>query len=229
MSLRRIRMMVALMALTIVVPAATALAAPQTPVRVGGVIREPRKIKDVKPVYPDDAREAKVQGMVILEVVIGKDGSVTGAKVLRPVPLLEQAALDAVGQWKYEPTQLDGEPVEVLMVVTVNFVLNSPVAAPAEPKPPVRVGGSIKEPKRISWVAPVYPKIAMEAKVQGTVIIEALIDTDGSVVDAKVLRSVPLLEDAALESVKQWMYEPTLVDGEPVRVVLTVTVSFTLK
>ena len=61
--------------------------------------------------------------MVIIEATIGKDGSVKDAKVLRPVPLLDQAALDAVKQWKYTPTLLNGVPVEVVMTVTVNFTL----------------------------------------------------------------------------------------------------------
>ena len=97
---------------------------PQAPVRVGGDIKEPKKIKDVKPVYPQIAQTAKVQGIVIIEATIGKDGSVKDAKVLRSVPLLDQAALDAVRQWKFTPTLLNGEPVEVVMTVTVNFTLN---------------------------------------------------------------------------------------------------------
>jgi protein TonB len=93
-------------------------------VRVGGDIKEPKKIKDAKPVYPQVAMAAKVEGMVIIEATIGKDGSVQDAKVLRHVPLLDQAALDAVKEWKFTPTTLNGQPVEVLMTVTVNFTLH---------------------------------------------------------------------------------------------------------
>jgi protein TonB len=93
------------------------------PVRVGGDIKEPKKIKDVKPVYPEEAKNAGVQGIVILETVIGTDGSVQQAHVLRPVALLDKAAIDAVMQWKYTPTLLNGEPVEVVMTVTVTFSL----------------------------------------------------------------------------------------------------------
>jgi protein TonB len=92
-------------------------------VRVGGDIKEPKKIKDVKPVYPEAAKAAGVQGIVIIEVVIGTDGSVNEAKVLRPVPELDRAAIDAVMQWKYTPTLLNGEPVKVIMTVTVTFTL----------------------------------------------------------------------------------------------------------
>jgi protein TonB len=66
---------------------------------------------------------AKVQGMVIIEATIARDGSVKDARVLRPVALLDTAALEAVKQWKYTPTLLNGSPVEVLMTVTVNFQL----------------------------------------------------------------------------------------------------------
>jgi protein TonB len=95
----------------------------QQRVRVGGDIKEPKKIKDVKPVYPEAAKAAGVQGIVIIEAIIGTDGTVNEAKVLRPVPELEKAAIDAVMQWKYTPTLLNGEAVEVIMTVTVTFTL----------------------------------------------------------------------------------------------------------
>ena len=90
-------------------------------VRVGGQIRPPTKIKDVKPVYPAIARSARVVGVVIIEATIGPDGKVIDAKVVRSVPLLDQAALDAVQQWEYMPTLLNGVPVPVVVTVTINF------------------------------------------------------------------------------------------------------------
>jgi TonB family protein len=89
--------------------------------RVGRNIRTPRKIIDVKPVYPPEARDAQVQGVVILELRIEPDGHVGGARVLRSIPLLDQAALEAVQQWEFEPTLLNGTPVAVVMTVTVQF------------------------------------------------------------------------------------------------------------
>jgi TonB family protein len=91
------------------------------PVRVGGRIKAPTKIKDVKPVYPAIAQSARVAGMVTIEATIGFDGKVVDAKVVRSSPLLDQAALDAVRQWEYTPTLLNGVPVSVLVTVTVNF------------------------------------------------------------------------------------------------------------
>lgn len=91
------------------------------PIRVGGVIEHPTKIRDVLPVYPQLAQSARVSGIVIIEAIIAKDGTVRGAKVLRSVPLLDRAALEAVRQWRYTPTTLNGIPVEVIITVTVNF------------------------------------------------------------------------------------------------------------
>jgi protein TonB len=95
----------------------------QEPVRVGGDIKSPRKIHDVVPAYPDIARQARVEGVVILEAIIDPQGNVTHLRVLRPIPLLEKAAIEAVRQWKYEPTLLNAVPVPIVMTVTVVFRL----------------------------------------------------------------------------------------------------------
>ena len=96
---------------------------PTAPVRVGGNIKPPTKTRDVRPVYPPIAQSARVSGMVIVEATIGADGKVKDAKVLRSIPLLDQAAIDAVKQWQFTPTLLNGVPVPVIMTVTVNFTL----------------------------------------------------------------------------------------------------------
>jgi protein TonB len=75
------------------------------------------------PVYPDVAMRARISGMVILEAVIDAEGRVANVKVLRSVPLLDQAAIDAVRQWEFTPTRLNGVAVPVVMTVTVNFTL----------------------------------------------------------------------------------------------------------
>lgn len=101
-----------------------AAAGGSAPLRVGGDITEPRKIVDVKPVYPQAAQDAKISGMVIMEVIIDATGGVRDAKVLRSQPMLDQAALDAVKQWRFTPTVLNGAPVEVIMTVTMNFTFS---------------------------------------------------------------------------------------------------------
>jgi protein TonB len=98
-------------------------APPVAPVRVGGVIKEPRKIRDVAPEYPVLARQAGMAGIVIIDAIIGVDGRVAEAKVLRGMPMLDEAALAAVRQWAYTPTLLGGVPVPLEMTVTVSFRL----------------------------------------------------------------------------------------------------------
>jgi protein TonB len=100
---------------------------------------------------------------------------------------------------------------------------------PPPPPPPVRVGGAIQAPKKIKDQNPTYPPIAQSARVQGVVILEATIGPDGRVQDVRVLRSIPLLDAAAIEAVRQWVYTPTLLNGVPVPVIMTVTVNFTLR
>jgi protein TonB len=93
------------------------------PVRLSAGVKLPTRIKDVPPVYPEIARKARVQGVVILEAIIGVDGKVQQAHVLRSVPLLDQAALNAVQSWEYTPTLLSGRPIAIIMTVTVQFRL----------------------------------------------------------------------------------------------------------
>jgi periplasmic protein TonB len=104
-----------------------------------------------------------------------------------------------------------------------------PPPPPPPPTQPVRVGGNIKPPQKVKHINPVYPPIAQSARVQGIVIIEATIGPGGAVQDAKVLRSIPLLDQAALDAVRQWQFTPTLLNGVPVPVIMTVTVQFTLQ
>jgi len=248
-------------------------AVPANAVRVGGGIQPPTKVKDAKPVYPEVASEARVQGVVIVEAVISPEGRVQATRVLRSIPLLDQAALDAVNQWEFTPTTVNGAPIPVVMTVTVNFTMAGgsgvvggvgggvaggvaggavggvtagsgfDVPPPPPPPPPgssssgktsldptaLKVGGAISPPKRLVNVNPVYPPEASEARVQGVVILEVLIGTDGKVENSRILRSIPMLDQAATDAVRQWMFTVTSVNSAPVKVVMTVTVNFTLQ
>lgn len=236
----------------------------QAPVRIGGNIQAPTKIKDVRPVYPESAKAEGRRGIVIIEAVIGADGLVDEAKVIRSIgDDLDNAAIDAVLRWEFVPTKLNGRAVPVIMTVTVNFTLDSGIApppppppptdppavgavaappAPPEPPPPpppppmlvngerpLRIGGAIDAPTKIKDVRPVYPQEAQDSRVSGIVIIEAVIDQEGNVVKARVIRSVPLLDEAALDAVLQWKFTPTHLNGTAVPVIMTVTVNFTLQ
>jgi protein TonB len=93
---------------------------------------------------------------------------------------------------------------------------------------PVVVGGDVRPPRKRSHVNPVYPPIAIAARVQGTVVLEAVIDAEGNVEDLRVRESIPLLDAAAMEAVLQWKYEPTRLNGRAVPVVMLVRVEFQL-
>lgn len=96
---------------------------------------------DAAAVLPEVARQAGVTGVVILEVTIGADGTVTDARILRSIPLLDKAALDAVRQWRYEPTLRNGAPVPVILTVTVAFeVKPGPDATPSRRAQPAGLG-----------------------------------------------------------------------------------------
>jgi protein TonB len=113
-----------------------------------------------------------------------------------------------------------------------NVVFGPPVAPtpPSAPRAqtPVRLHSGIRAPQRIVNVTPVYPAVARSARVDGIVIIEATIDEQGNVIRTQVLRSIPLLDDAALAAVRQWKFTPTLLNGVAVPIVMTVTVNFKL-
>lgn len=102
-------------------------------------------------------------------------------------------------------------------------------APPPQRREPVRPGGDVQFPKRVAYVAPVYPGIAQSARIEGTVILEAVIDETGTVTNLRVLRSIGLLDAAAKDAVAKWRYSPTTLNGVTVPIIMTVTVTFTLK
>jgi len=94
------------------------------PLRVGGNVQAARIVNRVQPVYPPLARQTRISGTVRLHAIIGKDGAIKELEVLNGHPLLQQAALDAVRQWRYQPTLLNGEAVDVDTTIDVIFSLN---------------------------------------------------------------------------------------------------------
>jgi protein TonB len=105
--------------------------------------------------------------------------------------------------------------------------------APPPPGPvskaPVRVGGKVKSPRPLFTPSPLYPFIAKQTHVEGAVQIDAILDTDGSVIEMKVVSGHPLLIQAAMDAVRSWKYEPSYLNGQPIAVELIVTVTFVLQ
>jgi periplasmic protein TonB len=94
------------------------------PVRIGGRVAEANLMQQVQPTYPPLAKSARVQGAVKFTAIISKDGKIENLQLIRGHPLLVNAAKDAVLQWRYRPTLLNGRPVEVVTDIVVNFTLN---------------------------------------------------------------------------------------------------------
>lgn len=94
------------------------------PIMVGGEVKAPEKLVAPQPVYTEIARKARIQGVVIVQAIIDREGNVTNVKVLKGLPMgLEEAAVDAIKQWKFKPATLNGKPVTVYFNLTVNFKL----------------------------------------------------------------------------------------------------------
>jgi TonB family protein len=114
----------------------------------------------------------------------------------------------------------------ISLLVFVGFAFAQTEPAAQMRREPIRVGGNVQESKLVSKIDPVYPTEAKTAGISGVVILQATIDEEGAVADLKVLRGRPLLDQAAITAVRQWRYSPTLLNGEPVAVIATVTVAF---
>lgn len=152
------------------------------------------------------------------------------------VELLEKKASDLSREardLRTEAQGLRGVPPEGMRAIitpgAARPVTRTTVAGCGAAAAPVRVGGNIAPPMKTRDVKPIYPSVAQSARVQGVIIVEATIDCEGNVVSPRILRGQPLLNDAALEAVSQWRYTPTLLNGAPVPVIMTMTVTFTLQ
>jgi TonB family protein len=210
------------------------------PIRVGGNVQETKLIHKVAPIYPEQAKRKGIQGTVNLTVTIDEEGLVNEIKS-NPEnnPILEEAAVNAVKEWKYSPTFLNGKPVSVVATVSVTFRLSDTPSASQSPNAPsegtvwksdpIVVGSNVPESKLIRRVEPIYPALALKARVQGKVVLRITVNEQGFVTDAQVVSGHPLLNEAAIDAVRQWQYSPTLLNGAPVPVIATVTLIFNLK
>jgi TonB family protein len=187
----------------------------------------------------DNSSPETLDAFVNKAVLRDKAGRVVDNRaMLRVADAMTDAAIDAIRNWRYEapangPLTFDVRVYfkadgETSAVQNTGFV-GTPRASTINTEGAVRVGGNIKAPVKVRDVRPVYPPIAQQAKVSGMVIVEARVGKDGSVEDARVLRSIPLLDQAALDAVLQWQFVPTLLNGVPTPVIMTVTVNFTIE
>lgn len=126
------------------------------------------------------------------------------------------------------PTSATGVPGGLGLGPGTGSSVMMPVPDPPRPGP-VRVAQLPIAPRKIAHAAPLYPEIALRARVEGTVVIEAVLDPTGRVTQLRVIKSVPTLDQAALDAVRQWRYTPSVYGGQPVSVLMTITIRFTLQ
>jgi TonB family protein len=239
--------------LSIVLVSGSAAQVRSSPVRASESAMANRLTHKVAPLYPPLARQARIQGSVILQIAIDQSGDVVNVGLVSGHPMLAPAATEAVKQWKYSPYLLNGNPVAVETRVTVNFALSdnppvqgvvgdAPGAVPPEEQPGivtspsangtpaqrVRVSSGVSQGLLIRKVNPTYPPEARQQNIEGRVVMKATIDRDGNVSNVELISGHPLLAPAALEAVRQWKYQPYLLNGMPVVMETQVQVNFSL-
>ena len=195
-------------------------------------LEQPVLLRRVEPEYPADVRRQGLQGFVILQGRVDTNGEVTEVRPLQsPSEALSKLASAAVRQWRYKPALCDGKPMRVYLTVTSNFRLDRPTSAimshPNIVRPVDASCASPTAPILVHRIEPTYPKGLGKFRVEGTVILEGIVGTDGGVSAIRVISSPsePLSRSAA-EALGAWRYQPATCDGKPVRVYVTMTSHF---
>lgn len=186
--------------------------------------------KTVKANYPKDAFDRFVQGRVLLRVRVSETGDVNSVEVTSGNPMLTGAAIEAVRQWKFRPLIKDGKAVPAVTSIPIDFSIPGIKNCLDETSRQsfVQVPQSVSEGYLMHAVSPVYPDVARAARIQGPVVLCAVIDTQGKVKNVEVAGGRPELSSSAKYAVQQWRYRPYVVDGKPVDVKTQVVVWFRL-
>jgi len=227
--------------LSVFVPLVRPQDAPQPPTQVQAGDLQNLMTRKVAPVYPPLARQARIQGTVMLRIIINKSGEVRDVNLISGHPMLAPAAVEAVRQWRYQPYVVDGQAVEVETDIQVNFKLadppppgtvgvigtivsgvNLPPPTPGVPRAPEAVMRTL----RTETVDATYPPAAIRQKIEGVVVLDVRVDASGAVENATLISGHPALAPAAIEAVKQWKYKPYMVNGAPGAVETTARLEF---
>jgi len=214
---------------------------PNAPSEATAQERERYKLEAIStenPVYPQQAREMKIEGQVDAMLMVAVSGDVERVNVLKSDPLLAKAVEDAATKWKFKPVLKDDKPIRVMAKATFRFSVSDNTQATngvpgeiglaTEPPTRVRVSSGVSQGLLLSKVNPTYPPKAREAGIQGVVVLQVLIGRDGTISDLQPVSGPAELVPAAMEAVRQWRYKPYLLMGEPVEIGTQIQVNFTL-
>jgi protein TonB len=146
-----------------------------------------------------------------------------------PVGIQPERGIDLGGEGGVVGGVEGGIPGGVLGGILGGMVSEAPPPPPPPPAKPRRVGGDLQAPALIHRFEPEYPGVAVSGKISGTVILEATVNERGEVTDVSVLRSIVVLDGAAVKAVRQWRYQPLILNGQPSPFILVVTLTFTLR
>jgi TonB family protein len=194
-----------------------------------GSIASPQVLYYTDPFYTRTARENKIEGTVTIEGAFDASGCM---KVLRTVKSLgsglDENALAAVRSWRFSPAKQNGSPVDSIAQIDIDFRL---AAAPrAEYDDVNRVEAGTSPPGVVSRVEPQYTEEARQARLTGSVIFQAVVQTNGTADILKVVKPLPLgLTESALKAIQQWRFRPAVRTGKEIPVALSIEVNFNLE
>ena len=196
-------------------PEAKASAFPKEP-----PTKMPVLISGKVPEYTKEALDAGVEGPVEVRCLITKAGEVTKCKMLKSLPHMDQAVLDAVATWRCEPASRGGAPVEMQHVFKLRLKLPRELKANEQPVTgPVPFDASkMTRPELVIGKDPVYTEEALARRVQGKFVARCTITTQGQVTNCRVITPLPFMTETILNTLTQRVYKPARLNGEPVNV-----------
>jgi TonB family protein len=185
----------------------------------------------VAAVYPREAREANLQGRVLIKLRVSESGDVEAVELVSGPTVFVHAGLEAAKQWKFKPFIKNGRPVKVSTTIPFEFRVNGQVPdwgtrAPETTHRPTPAGQGVIPGKLIQRVPPAYPAKAKILHLRGPVLLDATIGKDGTIQFLHVVQGSPILAQAAMDAVKQWRYAPYMLAGEPIDVDMEIVLNF---
>jgi protein TonB len=202
-----------------------------SPLTIQGVV-PPKPIKSVTPKYTSEALRAKIQGDVEVEVEVLTDGTVGDVRVTKSLDTqfgLDDAAVTAARQWRFQPATKDGQPVEYTATLSLEFrIHNGPPTSP-QVDPYLADTPGLVAPTITKWADPKYTSQAMREKIQGSVELNVVVQADGTIGEIRVTKSLDKefgLDQEAVAAVKQFTFSPATLNGDFVPAIAQVRVEF---